>query len=66
MKLYPDHDRIDARRSYFSSRVCAPWNSLPAEVIHSESVMAFKRKLRGCSLLKFLKQNVDCLDHCEV
>ena len=50
MKLYHDHDRIDARRNYFSSRVCAPWNSLPAEVVHSDSAMAFKRMLRGCNL----------------
>ena len=40
----------DVRRQFFTQRVIEPWNSLPEEVVTSESVDAFKRnydKWRG-------------------
>ena len=46
--------RIDARKHFFASRVCEPWNSLPYDVIMVDSVSAFKRQLMCIEFNKFL------------
>ena len=61
MKIYKEHDRIDTRKHFFSSRVCASWNSLPAEVVHSNSAWQFKKSLYNCNLSTFLRQNFDTM-----
>ena len=53
-KLFIDHSRIEARRHYFGSRVCEPWNSLPADVVNANSETSFKKLLRSCDLSTFL------------
>src|SRR5207253_10274938 len=35
MKLQKDHDRIDIRKHFFSSRVCGHWNLLSTVLVHS-------------------------------
>ena len=59
IKLYKEHDRIDSRKFFFSSRICLPWNSLPRDVVHASSEFVFKRKLLNCDLSKYLKQDFD-------
>jgi hypothetical protein len=56
MRLFKEHVRIDSRKHFFSSRICSPWNSLPEEVVLSNSVFAFKKSLLNCNLSKFLQQ----------
>ena len=59
-KLVINNPRIDARKYFFSSRICEPWNSLPDSVILSNSVNSFKRQLFTIDFNKFLifKSNV--------
>jgi hypothetical protein len=59
MKLYHEHARVDARRNFFSFRISDAWNSLPYDVVHSHSVVAFKYSLRKCNLTRFLLQDFD-------
>ena len=56
LKLYRDHDRIDARKHFFSTRVCAPWNSLSMDVVHSVFIGIFKNNLTHCDLSPFMQQ----------
>jgi hypothetical protein len=44
-KLFTGRCRLEIRRNFFSQRVIDNWNSLPQEVIDSESVNGFKRRL---------------------
>ena len=62
MKLYKEHDRIDVRKHYFSSRVCGPWNSLSMALVHSTTPDCFKNSLLKHDLSKFMKQDFDCVD----
>jgi hypothetical protein len=39
------HARLGSRQSVFSQRVVNDWNSLPAEVIDSQSINSFKSRL---------------------
>jgi len=58
-KLFVHHSRIDARKNFFGSRVVAPWNSLPLNLVNSESVHSFKKGLliwEGLNV--FLKLNL--------
>jgi len=41
-KLYPHNSGIDVRKSFFSERVIAPWNNLPATSEHFSSLSSFK------------------------
>ena len=52
-KLANENPRIDARKYFFSSRVCEPWNSLPDSVVLIESVKTFKRQLFTLILTNF-------------
>src|SRR5438034_6023196 len=53
-KLVIDNLRIDARKYFFSSRICEPWNSLPDSVVLIDSVKALKRQLLTLDFNKFL------------
>jgi hypothetical protein len=53
-KLVIDNPRIDARKYFFSSRVCDPWNSLPDYIVLLDSVKAFKRQLLTIDFNKVL------------
>jgi hypothetical protein len=44
-KIVKKHARLGSRQSVFSQRVVNDWNSLPAEVIDSQSVNSFKSRL---------------------
>ena len=44
-KLVKKHARFGTRQSVFSQRVINDWNSLPADVIESPSLNAFKSRL---------------------
>jgi len=41
-KLYPHNSRIDVRKIFFSERVIATWNNLPATSEHFSSLSSFK------------------------
>ena len=45
LKLVKTGCRIDPRKNTFSRRVTDDWNSLPEDIIHSESLAEFKIKL---------------------
>ena len=44
-KIVKKHARLGSRQSVFSQRVVNDWNSLPADVIDSQSVNTFKSRL---------------------
>ena len=44
-KIVKKHARLGSRQSVFSQRVVNDWNSLPAEVIDSQSINSFKSRL---------------------
>ncbi len=45
LKLRKDRSGLDLRKFTFSQRLVNIWNDLPAEVVNSSSVKAFKNKL---------------------
>jgi len=45
LKLSMPSSRLDIRRNSFGVRVVKPWNSLPEEVVLSESVKIFESRL---------------------
>jgi hypothetical protein len=53
-KLVINNSRVDARKYFFSSRICEPWNSLPDCVVLSDNVNLFKRQLFTLDFSKFL------------
>ena len=53
-KLLKQQSNYDIRKFFFSNRVCNPWNSLPENVVNSNSVLSFKNELRKCNLDHFL------------
>ena len=53
-KLVINNSRIDARKYFFSSRVCEPWNSLPDSVVLGNNVNYFKRQILTLDFSKFL------------
>ncbi len=44
-KLYAPRTHHDFRKHFFSSRVVSVWNSLPADVVNSQSVACFKDRI---------------------
>ena len=44
-KIVKKHARLGSRHSVFSQRVVNEWNSLPTEVIDSQSINSFKSRL---------------------
>ena len=44
-KLFKPRARLLARYNVFSIRIIDQWNALPPEVINSQSISEFKRKL---------------------
>jgi hypothetical protein len=58
-KLNINISRIDARKHFFASRICEPWNSLPDDVVLLDNIKAFKRQLFYIDFNKYLlfKQN---------
>lgn len=54
IKLVINNPKINTRKHSFSHRVCAPWNSLPEEVVRAGSVKAFAKKLLSLELQEFL------------
>ena len=57
MRLMKTHDRVDARKYYFGCRITCLWNSLPSELVHSASVIIFKRGLTEVDLSDYLLQD---------
>ena len=57
MKLYKEQCSVDARHQFFSNRIVDIWNSLPAAVVLSPSVLqtAFKRNLAKLTFSSFLR-----------
>ena len=53
-KLVINNPRIDARKYFFSSRICEPWNSLPDSVVLLNNVNSFKCQLFNIDFNKFL------------
>ncbi|MES9975155.1 MAG: hypothetical protein ABW094_12910 [Candidatus Thiodiazotropha sp.] len=45
LKVQLQHCSLDVRKYSFAVRVCAPWNSLPSELVSLDSVDKFKRGL---------------------
>jgi hypothetical protein len=54
LKLIANNPRIDARKFFFSSRVCDPWNSLPDNIVLTDNVKCFSRQLYTVDFNKFL------------
>jgi hypothetical protein len=54
LKLTINISRIDARKHFFASRVCDPWNALPDDLILVNSVKCFKRQLFNFDFNKYL------------
>ncbi len=44
-KLFKSQFNKEVRKHYFYNRVIDAWNELPANVVNSESVMSFKKKI---------------------
>ena len=55
-KLFIDHTKIEVRKHFFANRIARPWNSLPADLIDSDSIFTFKRGLAKANLDKYLSQ----------
>ena len=53
-KLYPANSRVDVRKYFFANRVVNPWNSLPAEPKHFQSICSFKRFIRNVNLSDYV------------
>jgi hypothetical protein len=53
-KLTINCSRIDARKYFFASRVCDPWNSLPDDLVLLDNVKSFKRQLFCINFNKYL------------
>ena len=53
-KLYPHNNRIDSRKHFFSERVIAPWNNLPATADNFRSFSSFKRFLNSTDLTMYI------------
>ena len=45
LKLKKKHCRLDVRKFFFSHRVVDFWNDLPSDVVNSNSLNIFKRKI---------------------
>jgi hypothetical protein len=54
MKLLMSFVNTDTRKFFFAHRVVPVWNSLPDEVVCAQSLMSFKKKLRGININQFL------------
>ena len=53
-KLTVNISRIDARKHFFASRICEPWNSLPDDLVLANNVKSFKRQLFSIDFNKYL------------
>ena len=53
-KFLRDHNRINVRKYFFANRVIDPWNSLPVSCVCSDTVIAFKNKVKQYNLDNFL------------
>jgi ribonuclease P/MRP protein subunit RPP40 len=54
LKLVKPHARVNGRMFFFSLRIVDVWNSLPADVVTSNTYNQFKRGLLNVNLDKFL------------
>jgi hypothetical protein len=54
LKLVKPHARVNGRMFFFSLRIVDVWNSLPADVVTSNTYSQFKRGLLNVNLDKFL------------
>jgi len=53
-KLDPHNNRIDVRNFFFSERVIAPWNNLPATIEHFSSISSFKYLINLTDFLMYV------------
>jgi len=56
--LYPHNSRIDVRKFFFSERVIAPWNSLPATIEHFSSVSSSKYLINSIDFSIYISRSV--------
>ncbi|CAH8429665.1 unnamed protein product [Dicrocoelium dendriticum] len=55
LKLSQQYSRLYCRRTYFSPRVCGPWNALPNSVVCAPTLDTFKKRLDvALSALRFV------------
>ncbi|CAH8429229.1 unnamed protein product [Dicrocoelium dendriticum] len=55
LKLSQQYSRLDCRKTYFSLRVCGPWNALPNSVVCAPTLDTFKKRLDvALSALRFV------------
>ena len=53
-KLLPSHCRVNVRKGFFAERVAKPWNCLPAELHHFNSLSVFKSFVFSTGLSDFV------------
>jgi len=53
-KLLPSHCRVDVRKCFFAKRALKPWNSLPAELHHFNSLSVLSNFIFNVDLSKFV------------
>ena len=52
-KLFPDCNRVDLYKYFFSQRIIGTWNTLPAKLNNFSSLARFTRFLRSANLSHF-------------
>ena len=54
-KVNHQFSRLDCRKHFFVNRVTPMWNSLNNDIVQSDSIFAFKTKLKTCNFDRFCR-----------